>query len=113
MTGKKLGKRIVELSSSSEENEMSSSPFLGAKPDWDELSSHEQDAELDENSFIVADDNEVPDLPAEFRSAEDITHHHKIICQLFVHVAVQEPQDRHPYMEDAIRRESAQNNYSV
>ena len=36
------------------------------------------------------------ELPAEFsmNTYQDLLHHFKIVCQLFVHMAVQDPEER-------------------
>ena len=46
-----------------------------------------------------------PDLPAEFsmNTYQDLMHHFKIICQLFVHLAVQDPEDRQSFMEQSLK----------
>lgn len=70
-------------------------PFAGARPDnGAEDSDGEEDAE---DTFIVEDDStQVIDLPAEFSMGtyQDLLHHFKIVCQMFVHTLVHNPDDR-------------------
>ena len=89
-------------------------PFAGAKPskgirsdeeveDEDEDESEDGEDE-EENSWIVEDDGPdgVPELPVAFNmsSHQDLSHHFKIICQLFVHLAVRSPSRRVSFMEE-------------
>lgn len=60
---------------------------------------------MDEDAFIVEDDNTaVVELPAEFSMGtyQDLIHHFKIICQLFVHLAVHNVEDRRAVMEQLL-----------
>lgn len=88
-------------------------PFAGAKPSKgvssdveieDESDNENQDEEEGENSWIVEDDGPdgVPELPVAFNmsSHQDLSHHFKIICQLFVHLAVRSPSQRVSFMQD-------------
>lgn len=36
---------------------------------------------------------------------QELTHHFKVICQLFVHLAVQEKEDRAEFMEQMCKGE--------
>lgn len=54
------------------------------------------------DSFIVDDGDAVaPELPPEFsmNTYQDLMHHFKIICQMYVHLAVQRKKDRRKFME--------------
>lgn len=82
--------------------------FRGAKPTGHTASDEDSDAEV-EDSFIVEDDNAVvPDLPAEFsmNTFQDLVHQFKIICQLFVHLAVQPVEDRREAMTLLLKSKS-------
>lgn len=108
---KKRGEALVSESSSSEDED-EPDPFAHARPD---VASKSTDAhksgELegdDENNFIVEDDNtEAPDLPVEFsmNTHQDLVHHFKIICQLFVHLAVHKVDDRGAVMNELLRKD--------
>jgi hypothetical protein len=90
-------------------------PFAGAKPSgsFDEDADDDDDDDAagagmedeDEDTFIVddGDDAGVPiELPVAFNMAthQDMGHHFKIICQMFVHALVAE--DRENFMLDAL-----------
>jgi len=70
----------------------------------DEEVEGEEEGEEGENSWIVDDDGPegVPELPVAFNmsSHQDLSHHFKIICQLFVHLAVRSPSQRVSFMQD-------------
>ena len=57
-----------------------------------------------ENDWIVEDDGleGVPELPMAFNmsSHQDLSHHFKIICHLFVHLAVLSPSRRASFIQD-------------
>ena len=84
-------------------------PFAGAKPhivnDSDvELEDQAGDEELD--SFIVDDNGAATaELPLQFsmKTYQDLMHHFKIICQLFVHLAVQDGDDRKSFMKQRLK----------
>ncbi|KAH9951251.1 hypothetical protein B0H21DRAFT_271900 [Amylocystis lapponica] len=87
-----------ESASESSDDEDNPAPFAHAKPDnggKSDSSEDEADEEA-EDTFIIEDDDAVVELPPEFsmESHQDLIHHFKIICQLFVHLAVQKPVNR-------------------
>lgn len=85
----------------SEEHETVSKPFRGSKPSADYNSLANEESDSDQHSqFIIEDDDEV-ELPAQFsmQTYGDLSYQFKKIFQLFVHVAVQSPGDRHAFME--------------
>ncbi|KAI0647140.1 hypothetical protein C8Q79DRAFT_957904 [Trametes meyenii] len=91
---KKRGLAVQSESSASESNEGDdATPFAGARPDGN--SSEGEEAE--EDTFIVEDDSAAAiELPAEFsmNTYQDLLHHFKIVCQLFVHMAVRDAEER-------------------
>ncbi|TBU50876.1 hypothetical protein BD309DRAFT_985491 [Dichomitus squalens] len=93
---KKRGE-IVQ-SESEEDEEEDPVPFAGAKPHDGSDHSHDEAAEEEEeDTFIVEDDSaQAIDLPAEFSMGtyQDLLHHFKIVCQMFVHIVVHDPEDR-------------------
>lgn len=112
--GKKRG-IAVSNSSSSEgsdegDNDDNDAPFAGAKPDAssdaeDDEDNDEQDGSNHEESWIVEDEGSVSEmLPTEFsmNTHQDLIHHFKIICQLFVHLAVRPAGDRASFMKQQI-----------
>jgi hypothetical protein len=112
--GKKRGLTLSESSQSAEDNEEededadSVTPFASARPDTsdDGSSPHDESFQTNEDdSFIVHDDAPAPELPMEYSMGthQDLAHHFKIICQLFVHVAVRPEADRRSFMMDALK----------
>lgn len=115
--GKKLGLAAQSSSedSANEEEEEEESPlrsssvvpFAGAKPHTSDGEEGSEDESQDEDTFIVEDDAAAAELPPEFSmdTHQDLAHQFKIICQFFVHLAVQKPKDRHSYMEHTMKSE--------
>lgn len=60
-------------------------PFLGAKPTED----FDESDEGSVKDFIVDDEGTADDivLPSAFRMQQNLSHHFKIICQFYVHIA--------------------------
>ncbi|KAF8628447.1 hypothetical protein AX15_003962 [Amanita polypyramis BW_CC] len=99
---------------SREESDVSESdvkPIKGAKPhdDYTSLFGDGTDEDSDSSSnFIVEDDGVTPQpLPAEFsmESHQDLSHQFKRVFQLFVHIAIRPPADRHQFMLNQMRDE--------
>lgn len=84
-------------------------PFAGAKPDNSDAedSSHDEGTHSQEDGFIVEDDEAPVELPMEYsmNTHQDLAHHFKIICQLFVHIAVKPADQRRSFMEDTMKSE--------
>ncbi|KIM65300.1 hypothetical protein SCLCIDRAFT_1212467 [Scleroderma citrinum Foug A] len=64
----------------------------------------------DDDDFIVEDNAEGThsiNLPVAFsmNTHQDLTHHFKIICQLFVHMAVRPLPERRPFMKHVLKKE--------
>ena len=105
---RKMKQNIESSMSGSESSEEDDhEPFVGAKPhvNGDSDASEEEDEGL--SGFIEEDSvNAVaPELPAEFsmNTYQDLTHHFKIICQLYVHLAVHDPEERQSFMEQSLK----------
>jgi hypothetical protein len=122
LKGKKRAEIVLELSSSEQSENSAGVPFKGAKPHHsgksdasdDETNSNEED----EDDFIVDDDaHGVPaaQLPLAFSLSthQDLTHHFKIVCQLFVHMAVRPLADRRPFLEHALKGLTVRNSLRV
>lgn len=115
LKGKKRGEIVLESSSSEAEQSESSAgvPFKGAKLHHNgdsDASRDETDSnnEEDDEDFIVDDDvHGVPaaQLPLAFSLSthQDLTHQFKIVCQLFVHLAVRPLVDRRPFLQRALK----------
>ncbi|KAH9842621.1 uncharacterized protein C8Q71DRAFT_853161 [Rhodofomes roseus] len=108
---KKRGQSLASASEDEDEDELDGAPFAVARPSkyngGDTTEDEVEDAEKD-GAFIVEDDNAVaPELPAEFsmNTYQDLLHHFKIICQFFVHLAVQEPDDRESVRLDLVKNQ--------
>ncbi|EMD38402.1 hypothetical protein CERSUDRAFT_113556 [Gelatoporia subvermispora B] len=88
-----------------------SAPFAHARPNHaspSDNSEPDEDREAANDSFIVEDDSVVvPELPAEFsmNTHQDLMHHFKVICQLFLHLAVQQPGDRDDAMDELLNNQ--------
>ena len=117
-TGKKRGLAPSESSQSSDKNEEEDedtqlfTPFEDARPDADDEGSslHNESFQAPEDdSFIVEDDEPTAELPVEYsmNTHQDLAHHFKIICQLFVYLAVRPVAERRSFMEDAMKSEIA------
>ena len=93
----------------SEEHEAVFKPFRGSKPSTDHISlSNDEESSSDQSSqFIIEDDDEVQ-LPAQFsmQTYGDLSYQFKKIFQLFVHVAVQSPEDRLVFMKQHMQGHS-------
>lgn len=82
-------------------------PFKGARPDRSqksESSSGEREQTDEDDDFIVDDDEHgvlTTQLPIAFsmQTHQDLAHQFKIVCQLFVHMAVRSTSDRLPFMK--------------
>lgn len=99
--GKKRGEAVrSESSASASEEEVDvARPFADAKPHKgsDEESENSEGDDAQDDTFIVEDDSAAAiELPAEFsmNTYQDLLHHFKIICQLFVHMAVHDEDER-------------------
>lgn len=80
-------------------------PFEGSRPAREGLALVEETDGLgDESDFIVEDDNAPVDLPGEFsrHRHRDLSENFKILCQLLVHVALQDPEFRGSYMSSRL-----------
>ena len=99
-----------EESEESEEHETVSKPFRGSKPSADcNSQTNDEESDSDQDSqFIIEDDEEI-ELPAQFsmQTYGDLSYQFKKIFQLFVHVAVQSPGDRHIFMERQMQGHSS------
>lgn len=100
-TGKKRGEAIKSDSEDEDEDEEenNAAPFAHARPPGNADDDEEEEVgdEDEDDTFIVEDDvSQAIELPAEFsmNSYQDLLHHFKIVCQLFVHMAVQDADER-------------------
>ena len=114
----RLEKRGQSVQSGSEQDdeednvdvdESADTPFSHARPSKTTIEEEDESegaASDDDEAFIIEDDNAV-ELPVEFSMSthQDLKYHFKIICQLFVHLAVQDPDDRRVFMEDSMKCE--------
>ncbi|KAI0721002.1 hypothetical protein C8T65DRAFT_631903 [Cerioporus squamosus] len=96
---KKRGEAVQSASSSGSDGDENAAPFSHARPDngTEGLDEDEQEGEEEEDNFIVEDDStQAVELPAEFsmNTYQDLLHHFKIVCQLFVHMAVHDADER-------------------
>ncbi|TFY77907.1 hypothetical protein EWM64_g6105 [Hericium alpestre] len=82
------------------------SVFPGAKPHIG-TDDEDEDDTLEDDDFIVEDDSQtvVPALPSAFNmsSHQDLAHHFKVVCQLFVHMAVRPARERKPFMQQSLK----------
>ncbi|KII88474.1 hypothetical protein PLICRDRAFT_54305 [Plicaturopsis crispa FD-325 SS-3] len=115
---KKHGQPALQSSESEEiedeEYNVEPVPFAGARPhrdsdlDLDSVSSREEDP-VEDDSWIVEDDStaSAAQLPAQFsmNSHQELIHHFKVICQLFVHLAVRPRAERRAFMKQTMKNE--------
>lgn len=83
-------------------------PFASARPHTSnnsgESANHSEDEDL--HGFIEEDAGTAAvELPTEFsmNTYQDLMHHFKIICQLFVHLAVRDSDERRSFMEQSLQ----------
>jgi hypothetical protein len=117
LKGKKRSDITLELESSESGTESSEGPvvrpFKGARPDRGqeyESSSREHEQTDEDEDFIVEDDEHgvsTTQLPIAFsmNTHQDLAHQFKIVCQLFVHMAVRSSPDRRPFMKKMLETE--------
>ncbi|KAG2111588.1 uncharacterized protein F5147DRAFT_685863 [Suillus discolor] len=117
--GKKRSEITLELDSESSESDAEPQegpvvrPFKGARPDRgheSKSSSGEHEKTDEDDDFIVEDDEHgvlTTQLPIAFsmNTHQDLAHQFKIVCQLFVHMAVRFPPDRRPFMKKMLETE--------
>ncbi|GJE90811.1 hypothetical protein PsYK624_069550 [Phanerochaete sordida] len=108
---KKRGEVVASESSTSgeEEEEEDNGIIPGARPTHEMSSDASEEEPEDEglSGFIEEDSNQAIELPVEFsmNTYQDLMHHFKIICQLFVHLAVQPVDERREYMDARLKQE--------
>lgn len=100
---------LEESDEEEEEEEEEPAPFLGARRDGTEdiEESTSYQSREDEDDFIIEDDTATTALPTAFSmtARQDPAHLFKIVCQLFVHLAVLPASERHDYMEHILKSE--------
>ena len=111
--GRKRGEKLSDHGEDDETSEdtLPTKPFKHARPgptfdgDDSDSSSETEDVPDADDTFIVEDDSAPLELPTEFSMStyQDLTHHFKVICQLFVHLAVQEKEDRAEFMAQMMK----------
>ncbi|KAI0748218.1 hypothetical protein C8Q80DRAFT_1170790 [Daedaleopsis nitida] len=115
---KKRGQAMQSDSSAEEDEddeENDATPFSHARPDSEAVNDEEDEAREeggDDEGFIVDDDtSNAIELPAEFsmNTYQDLLHHFKIICQMFVHMAVYDADER----EDVVLKLQANQYFKV
>jgi hypothetical protein len=114
LTEKKRGVMRSQSSDeqTSEDNDQSTSSQDSQKDnsnqDRDNHGSHDDDEDIDDD-FVVQDDGAViPELPMAFsrHGHQDMRHDFKIVCQLFVHLAMMPMDERREYMENILKGKS-------
>jgi hypothetical protein len=100
-TEKKLG---LKLSESSDEQANEDEVVISQDPQEEDNDGNDSDSDTDD--FVVQDDGSViPDLPMAFsrHSHQDTRHDFKVVCQLFVHLAMMPMDERREYMEKMLK----------
>jgi len=106
---KKLGVKLSESSDedTEDDDDVQIAPFQDAQQDDSDGDDHEgDDNDNDMDDFVVQDDGSVvPDLPVAFsrHSHQDTRHDFKVVCQLFVHLAMMPMDERRTYMEETLK----------
>jgi hypothetical protein len=98
---KKLG---LSFSESSDEQGNEDEVIPNQDPQQEDSDGNDNDNDMDD--FVVQDDGSViPDLPMAFsrHSHQDTGHDFKVVCQLFVHLAMMPMDERRAYMEEMLK----------
>lgn len=107
---KKLGMKPSESSDEqTSEDDDQVVPFQDSRPDDGNGDDYGDDNDNDMDDFVVQDDGSViPDLPVAFsrHSHQDTRHDFKVVCQLFVHIAMMPMDERRTYMEKMLKGSS-------
>jgi hypothetical protein len=107
---KKLGMKLSESSDEqTSEDDDQVVPFQGSQQDGGNGDDSGDDNDNDMDDFVVQDDGSViPDLPVAFsrHSHQDTRHDFKVVCQLFVHVAMMPMDQRRTYTEKMLKGSS-------
>jgi hypothetical protein len=101
----------VKLSESSDEQSGEDNdqitPFQDSQQDAGDGDDHGgDDNDNDTDDFVVQDDGSViPDLPMAFsrHGHQDTRHDFKVVCQLFVHLAMMPMDERRTFMEKMLK----------
>lgn len=113
LTEKKLGVMRSQSSDeqTSDDNDQSTSSQDSQQDngdqDRDDNGRNDDDEDIDD--FVVQDDGAViPELPMAFsrHGHQDMRHDFKIVCQLFVHLAMMPMDERREYMENILKGRS-------
>jgi hypothetical protein len=100
---KKLG---LKLSESSDEQANEDQAIPNQDSQQEDSDGNGNDSDNDMEDFVVQDDGSViPDLPMAFsrQSHQDTRHDFKVVCQLFVHLAMMPMDERRTYMEEMLK----------
>ncbi|KAI9509629.1 hypothetical protein F5148DRAFT_1012019 [Russula earlei] len=109
---KKLGAKLSEsIDEETSEADDPIVPFEGSQQDDSDRDGDNhggEDSDNDIDDFVVQDDEAViPDLPMAFsrHSHQDVRHDFKVVCQLFVHLAMTPMDERKTYMAEKLNGE--------
>lgn len=97
---KKLGLKLSESDEQADEDKV----IPGQDSQQEDSDGNDSDNDMDD--FVVQDDGSVmPDLPMAYsrHSHQDIGHGFKVVCQLFVHLAMMPMDERRAYMEKTLK----------
>lgn len=100
---KKLGLKLSESS-----DEQANDDEVISDQDSQQEDGDGSNSDNDTDDFVVQDDGSViPDLPVAFsrHSHQDTRHDFKVVCQLFVHLAMMPMDERRAYMEEMLKDE--------
>lgn len=79
---------------------------IGDSDEGDDDDGEDEDDDMDD--FVVEDDGAaIPELPVAFsrRAHQDSSHDFKVVCQLFVHLAMMPVGERRSFMEQILKGE--------
>jgi hypothetical protein len=103
----KLSESSDEETDDDDDDDDQITPFQDAqRDDSDNDDQGGDDNDNDTDDFVVQDDGSViPDLPMAFsrHSHQDTRHDFKVVCQLFVHLAMMPMEERRIYMEKTLK----------
>jgi len=106
-TEKKLG--VTRSQSSDEQTSEDNASVEDSQQDSHDNEGDNNDDIDDTDDFVVQDDGAaIPELPMAFsrQSHQDARHGFKIVCQLFVHLAMMPMNERREYMENTLKGRS-------
>jgi Domain of unknown function (DUF4211) len=100
-------KLLVSDDGKTDDDDERMSPFQDSQDDdSNEDGDNDGGDDDDDDDFVVQDDGAAkPELPMAFslHSHQDMSHDFKVVCQLFVHLAMMPMDERRSFMEEKLK----------